>query len=89
MLMRTDLSLNSLREQMLSEPLKLPVIKKMFKEFRCVRDGDIERFVQNNAVAFEKSGLARTYFYTIGNGLESRDEAGIAAFKCRLQSRCG
>ncbi|MDR1015655.1 MAG: hypothetical protein LBL86_11870 [Coriobacteriales bacterium] len=62
--MRGELRLNSLREQMPSEPERLPELERKFKEFHCIRDNDIERFIQNNALAFERSGLARTYFYT-------------------------
>jgi hypothetical protein len=78
--MRSDLHLNSLREQLLSEPAKLFELEKKFKEFRCVRDNDIERFIQSNAIAFEKSGLARTYFYTLSDTTGQKEKTGIAAY---------
>lgn len=65
---------------MLSQPAKLPEIEKMFKEFHCVRDNDIERFIQGNAIAFERSGLARTYFYTVGDMIGNPGEVGIIAY---------
>jgi hypothetical protein len=78
--MRSDIQLNSLREQLLSEPEKLFELERKFKEFRCLRDNDIERFIQNNAIVFEKSGLSRTYFYTLADTSSKKEKTGIAAY---------
>jgi hypothetical protein len=78
--MRSNLRLNSLRKHLLSEPEKLPELEKKFKEFHCIRDNDIERFIQNNAVAFERSGLARTYFYTNDESDSFDEKMGIVAY---------
>ena len=50
--MKADIRLNSLREQLLSEPEKLLELEKKFKEFCCVRDNDIESFIQSNAIYY-------------------------------------
>ncbi|MCL2807074.1 MAG: hypothetical protein FWD27_02760 [Coriobacteriia bacterium] len=78
--MRNDLRLNSLREQLHLNPEKLLDLEKKLKEFSCTRDNDIERFIQSNAIAFERSGLARTYFYTLLDKTSGKERTGIAAY---------
>jgi len=38
-------------------------IKKLFKTFKCLRNRDLENFLHNKAITFEKNGRSRSYIY--------------------------
>ncbi|TCK03316.1 hypothetical protein [Phorcysia thermohydrogeniphila] len=52
----------SLSELMNTIPSKNQ-LKKLLKTFTCPSNEDVERFLYQNAVKFEKTGLARTYIW--------------------------
>jgi predicted GNAT family N-acyltransferase len=62
---RSDILLAPLREQILdSEP---ELLETQLREFRCIRDTDVEAFIQNRAIDYEESGLSRTFLYLGGD----------------------
>jgi hypothetical protein len=42
-----------------------PELLEQFKEFRCERDLDIQLFLQNKAIDYERAGYSRTYIYQL------------------------
>ncbi|MDR1358042.1 MAG: hypothetical protein LBJ48_01605 [Coriobacteriales bacterium] len=73
--MRSDLQLLSLREQILEGSTKLFELNAQFKEFCCVRDEDVQTFIRDRAIRYERSGLSRTYFYVTDRETEETDVA--------------
>jgi hypothetical protein len=71
--MRSDLRLLSLREQILEGSTKLVELDTQFKEFCCARDEDVQTFIRNKAIKYERSGLSRTYFYTMSREVKATD----------------
>jgi hypothetical protein len=57
--MRSDLRLAPLREQIHLSDTEL--LEKQLGEFRCERDRDVESFLHEKAIRYERSGLSRTY----------------------------
>jgi hypothetical protein len=62
--MRSDLCLAPLREQIRLSDTKL--LEKQLGEFRCKKDRDVESFLHEKAIRYERSGLSRTYLYLTG-----------------------
>jgi hypothetical protein len=61
--MRSDLVLVSLQEQFKDAKPKL--LSQMIEGFFCAKDPDVEWFIKNNALNYERKGLSRTYLYVI------------------------
>ncbi|MDR1015422.1 MAG: hypothetical protein LBL86_10675 [Coriobacteriales bacterium] len=59
--MRDDLRLAPLREQIRSSDTGL--LEKQLGEFCCARDRDVESFLHEKAIRYERSGLSHTYLY--------------------------
>ena len=59
--MRSDFVLTPLQERIKDD--KPELLEKMIEEFSCEKDPDVEWFVKNNALNYERKGLSRTYFY--------------------------
>jgi hypothetical protein len=82
--MRSDLQLFSLREQILEGSTKLFELDTQFKEFCCVRDEDVQTFIRDKAIRYERSGLSRTYFYVTNRETEEADV--VAYFSVAITS---
>jgi hypothetical protein len=82
--MRADLQLLSLREQILEGSTKLFELDTQFKEFCCVRDEDVQTFIRDKAIRYERSGLSRTYFYTTNRATQEVDV--VAYFSVAITS---
>jgi hypothetical protein len=66
-----SLSLLSLREILLSG-YSQELLEKQLGEFRCSRDGDIEKFIHEKAIEWERLGMSRTFLYREGAGKDTR-----------------
>ena len=64
--MINNLELISLQGQMKKSNPEL--LDKQIREFCCVKDPDVESFLKEKAIIFERSGISRTYFYVTNNG---------------------
>jgi len=71
--MKDNLVLSSLQERIKDDEPKL--LDHMIEEFSCARDPDVEAFLKEKAVPYERSGVSRTYFYTM-----EEDKPCIVAF---------
>jgi len=59
--MRSDLRLFPLQEQIKeTEP---EILDKLIEGFSCSADPDVELFLKNNSINYERKGLSRTYLY--------------------------
>jgi len=72
--LRSDIELIPLQEQMKSRHTEL--LQREIERFTCAKDADVESFLKEKAVRYERDGLSRTYLYVIGD----EDNAAIAAF---------
>jgi hypothetical protein len=71
--MRNDIEFSALRLHYNEEP---KLLDQKIGEFSCTRDNDVERFLKNDAIRYEREGYGRTYLYSIyENGI-----ARIVAF---------
>jgi hypothetical protein len=52
------------------------LLDKQIAEFSCVKDPDVESFLKEKAIIFERSGISRTYFYAI----DDEDSSEIVAY---------
>jgi hypothetical protein len=59
--MRNDINLSALRLNVNEEP---ELLDREIGEFSCTRDTDVERFLKNDAIRYEREGYGRTYLYT-------------------------
>ena len=72
--MKSDLVLTPLQEQMKLDSPEL--LDHKIKEFSCVKDTDVELFLTNNSINYERKGLSRTYIYIA----KESNKAHIAAY---------
>lgn len=64
--MRSDLKLFPLQEQIKeTEP---EILDRLIEGFSCSADTDVELFLKNNAINYERKGLSRTYLYIYDDG---------------------
>ena len=63
--MRNDLVLAPLREQI--QDTKEETLDRTIEGFSCSKDPDVELFLKDKAVLFERSGISRTYLYMIND----------------------
>jgi hypothetical protein len=59
--MKNSLILYPLRKRIHDAPIEL--LDQMIGEFSCTRDRDVEIFLKNTAVKYEREGYGRTYLY--------------------------
>jgi hypothetical protein len=78
--MQSDLLLHSLREQISESETRLLELEQKFKEFCCVRDKDVESFIHDKAIRYERSGLSRTYYYTRRSSGSGSKKTNVAAY---------
>lgn len=65
---------------LLSDKKAEELFEHRLKEFRCSRDPQLERFIHEQAIIYEKKGFGRTYLvFDTSSGYENRIEP-IAAF---------
>jgi hypothetical protein len=58
---RSDFLLTPLQERINDDNAEL--LEHIIKEFSCEKDPDVEWFIKNNALNYERKGLSRTYLY--------------------------
>jgi hypothetical protein len=73
--MKNSLIRHSLREQIIETPIEL--LDQMIEEFSCVRDKDVESFLKNAAVKYDREGYGRTNTYV---DYENDDPVIVAFF---------
>ena len=61
------------------------VVDEVISSFCCDKDRDIQHFLCNNAIRFEKSGKSKTYFLFSEERLAERKFALLAYFSVALQ----
>jgi hypothetical protein len=59
--MKNNLVLTSIQEQINCDAQEL--LERKIEGFFCIKDSDVESFLKNNAVNYERIGLSRTYLY--------------------------
>ena len=64
--MRRNLKLFPLQEQMRASESE--ILDKLITGFLCHADTDVEAFLKNNAIKYERKGLSRTYLYIYDDG---------------------
>jgi hypothetical protein len=64
--MRDDFVIYPLQQQI--KESKPEFLDKLLKEFSCTKEPDVESFLQNYAIQYERIGLARTYLYILREG---------------------
>jgi hypothetical protein len=72
--MRNDIVLHSLQNRIKQGRPEL--LDRLIKEFSCAKDTDVEHFLKNNAIYYERKGLSRTYLYVT----DDVDAPAIAAY---------
>jgi hypothetical protein len=72
--MRNNLILTPLQEQIKRD--KSGLLDQMIEEFSCVKDSDVEAFIKEKSIRYERSGLSRTYLYITQDG----ENTGIVAY---------
>jgi hypothetical protein len=84
---QSDLLLYSLREQIANDATKLPELEEKFREFCCIRDADVESFIHEKAIHYERSGLSRTYYFVrTSEGLQTAFSEIVAYFSVAITS---
>jgi len=72
--MRNNIVLTQLQKILKSDNPEL--LDSRIKEFSCTKDPDVESFLKNNALYYERKGLSRTYLYIA----KDSDKTRIAAY---------
>ncbi|MDR0851768.1 MAG: hypothetical protein LBN36_04685 [Clostridiales Family XIII bacterium] len=67
--MRSDLELIRLQDQIISS--KPELLDRQIREFCCAKDPDVEAFLKEKAVLFERSGISRTYLFVVNDNERS------------------
>jgi hypothetical protein len=78
--MQSDLLLHSLREQVAESDTRLLELERKLKEFCCARDKDVESFIHDKAIRYERSGLSRTYYCTTRRTVCGVDRTDVVAY---------
>lgn len=84
--MQNNLYLISLRSLIRAGEERLLEIEAQLKEFSCVRNTDVQSFIREKAIRYERSGLSRTYLYLKTNESDGNRYSVVAYFAIAITS---
>jgi hypothetical protein len=84
--MQNDLYLVSLRSLIQAGDERLLEIETQLKEFSCARNTDVQSFIREKAIRYERSGLSRAYLYLKTNKSIGNRYSVVAYFAIAITS---
>jgi hypothetical protein len=83
--MQNDLILTSLQD-LIKTPEAIKALEPQLMSFNCKRDTDIESFIHNKAIDYERSGYSRTYLYSAPDPKANNEYSIVAYFTVAITS---